>query len=84
MDELNPTAREQEIYEEMELTPEMIRSIRTLCVLAPKWVKKMSPRWNFQFCCKIVPPCCYVQSPLPDVPQRASFTVWWYGWVSDA
>ena len=31
MDELNPTAREQEIYEEMELTPEMIRSIRTLC-----------------------------------------------------
>lgn len=44
-------------------------------VLAPKWVKKMSPRWNFQFCCKIVPPCCYVQSPLPDVPQRASFTV---------
>ena len=31
MDELNPTAREQEIYEEMELTPEMISSIRTLC-----------------------------------------------------
>lgn len=31
MDELNPTVREQEIYEEMELTPEMIRSIRTLC-----------------------------------------------------
>ena len=31
MDELNPTVREQEIYEEMELTLEMIRSIRTLC-----------------------------------------------------
>ena len=30
MDELNPTVREA-IYEEMELTPEMIRSIRTLC-----------------------------------------------------
>ena len=30
-DELNPTEREQEIYEEMELTPEMIKSIRTLC-----------------------------------------------------
>lgn len=28
MDELNPTVREQEIYEEMELTPEMIKSIR--------------------------------------------------------
>ena len=25
------TVREQEIYEEMELTPEMIKSIRTLC-----------------------------------------------------
>ena len=31
MDELNPTARDQEIYEEMELTPEMVKSIRTLC-----------------------------------------------------
>ena len=31
MDELNPTVREQEIYEEMELTPEMGKSIRTLC-----------------------------------------------------
>ena len=30
MDELNPTVREQEIYEEMELTPEMVKSIRTL------------------------------------------------------
>ena len=29
MDELNPTVREQEIYEEMELTPEMVKSIRT-------------------------------------------------------
>lgn len=28
MDELNPTVREQEIYEEMELTPEMVKSIR--------------------------------------------------------
>ena len=28
MDELNPTVREQEIYEEMELTPEMIKSIQ--------------------------------------------------------
>ena len=27
----DPTVREQEIYEEMELTPEMIKSIRTLC-----------------------------------------------------
>ena len=31
MVELNPTVREQEIYEEMELTPEMVKSIRTLC-----------------------------------------------------
>ena len=31
MDELNPTVREQEMYEEMELTPEMVKSIRTLC-----------------------------------------------------
>ena len=31
MDELNSTVREQEIYEEMELTPEMVKSIRTLC-----------------------------------------------------
>ena len=31
MDELNPTVREQEIYEEMELTPEMVKSIRALC-----------------------------------------------------
>ena len=31
MNELNPTVREQEIYEEMELTPEMVKSIRTLC-----------------------------------------------------
>ena len=31
MDELNPTVCEQEIYEEMELTPEMVKSIRTLC-----------------------------------------------------
>ena len=31
MDELNPTVRKHEIYEEMGLTPEMIKSIRTLC-----------------------------------------------------
>ena len=31
MDELNPMVREQEIYEEMELTPEMVKSIRNLC-----------------------------------------------------
>ena len=31
MDELNPTVREQASYEEMELTPEMVKSIRTLC-----------------------------------------------------
>ena len=30
MDELNPTVREQEIYEEMELTPEMIKSMEVL------------------------------------------------------
>ena len=30
MDELNPTVREQEMYKEMELTPEMVKSIRTL------------------------------------------------------
>ncbi len=35
MVELNPTVREQEIYEEMELTPEMVNSIRTLCDLPP-------------------------------------------------
>ena len=29
MDELNPTVREQEIYEEMELTQQMIKYIRT-------------------------------------------------------
>ena len=32
MDELNPTVREQEIYEEMELTPEMIKSIKEVRV----------------------------------------------------
>lgn len=31
MDDFSPTIQEQEIYEEMSLTPEMIRSIRTLC-----------------------------------------------------
>lgn len=31
MNENDRTTLEQAIYEEMELTPEMIRSIRTLC-----------------------------------------------------
>lgn len=31
MDDFSPTIQEQEIYEEMSLTPEMVRSIRTLC-----------------------------------------------------
>jgi hypothetical protein len=31
MNELNRTALEQELYNEMELTPEMVKSIRTLC-----------------------------------------------------
>lgn len=31
MNENDRTILEQAIYEEMELTPEMIRSIRTLC-----------------------------------------------------
>ena len=31
MNENDHTTLEQAIYEEMELTPEMIRSIRTLC-----------------------------------------------------
>ena len=40
MDELNPTVREQEIYEEMELTPEMVKSIRTLC--GTLWMQRRS------------------------------------------
>ena len=28
---MDDTVREQEMYEEMELTPEMVKSIRTLC-----------------------------------------------------
>lgn len=31
MDDFSPTIQEHEIYEEMSLTPEMVRSIRTLC-----------------------------------------------------
>ena len=31
MNDFNPTAQELEIYAEMELTPEMVKSIRTLC-----------------------------------------------------
>ena len=31
MNDFNRTALEQTIYEEMELTPEMVKSIRTLC-----------------------------------------------------
>ena len=34
MDELNPTVREQEIYEEMELTPESCRVQTTAWTLA--------------------------------------------------
>ena len=30
MDDFTPTAQELEIYAEMELTPEMVKSIRTL------------------------------------------------------
>ena len=40
MVELNPTVREQEIYEEMELTPEMVKSIRTL--IASIFLRKRS------------------------------------------
>ena len=35
MDELNPTVREQEIYEEMELTPEMVKSMAPNPILFP-------------------------------------------------
>ena len=31
MDDFTPTAQELEIYAEMELTPEMVKSIRPLC-----------------------------------------------------
>ena len=31
MNDFHPTTEEREIYKEMELTPEMIKSIRTLC-----------------------------------------------------
>ena len=31
MNDFTPTALELEIYAEMELTPEMVKSIRTLC-----------------------------------------------------
>ena len=31
MNDFHPTTEEWEIYKEMELTPEMIKSIRTLC-----------------------------------------------------
>ena len=44
MDELNPTVREQEIYEEMELTPEMIKSIRTLCATCLRHFVEASPK----------------------------------------
>ena len=47
MDELNPTVREQEIYEEMELTPEMVKSIRTLCRSEERRVgKECRSRWS--------------------------------------
>ena len=44
MDELNPTVREQEIYEEMELTPEMVKSIRTLCGTCLRHFVDLPPR----------------------------------------
>ena len=44
MDELNPTVREQEIYEEMELTPEMVKSIRPSVrpVCGTLWMQRLS------------------------------------------
>ena len=62
MDELNPTVREQEIYEEMELTPEMVKSIRTLCgtclrhfvdAKAFKIALVPSPDRSMDTCCQI-------------------------------
>ncbi len=48
MGELNPTVREQEIYEEMELTPEMVKSIRTLCATCLRhFVEPVSPALHF-------------------------------------
>ena len=55
MDELNPTVREQEIYEEMELTPEMVKSIRTLCGRVP--ARSGSATWRdapFKLPCAIL------------------------------
>ena len=46
MVELNPTVREQEIYEEMELTPEMVKSIRTLCADV---YKRQMLSWSMAF-----------------------------------
>ena len=44
MDELNPTVREQEIYEQMELTPEMLKSIRPSVrpVCGTLWMQRLS------------------------------------------
>ena len=45
MNENDRTTLEQAIYEEMELTPEMIRSIRTLCgVCLCSFVESKEPR----------------------------------------
>ena len=44
MDELNPTVREQEIYEEMELTPEMVKSseLSAVPVCGTLWMQRLS------------------------------------------
>ena len=42
MVELNPTVREQEIYEEMELTPEMV--LRSCPALTRAWTPARSAR----------------------------------------
>ena len=44
MNENDRTTLEQAIYEEMELTPEMIRSIRTLCGVCLLVVFSQNPR----------------------------------------
>ena len=47
MNENDRTTLEQAIYEEMELTPEMIRSIRTLCgVCLCSFVESTAASWS--------------------------------------
>ena len=50
MDELNPTVREQEIYEEMELTPEMVKSIRTLCGTCLRHLHRLPDAARLRLC----------------------------------